>query len=108
MQKWLIVVESNCTDSAREQEFNEWYNNTHLPDVLELPEVVRAVRFENVDPAEGRARYLALYEMETDDLESTLQKVRELVKEKKQQGRMSDLLQATRRDHFKQIFFMEK
>lgn len=108
MQKWLMIVESNCADSTREQEFNEWYNNIHLPDVLEIPEFKRAVRFENIDSAEGKVRYLAVYEIETDDLESVLEKISTFVKEKTKQGRMSDLLQATRVDHFKQIFFMEK
>ena len=35
MAKWLLVVGSNCADAARETEFNEWYEKTHLPDVLE-------------------------------------------------------------------------
>ena len=32
--KWLVIVESNCVDPAREDEFNEWYNKIHLPDLM--------------------------------------------------------------------------
>lgn len=32
MAKWLVAVDSNCSDPEREEEFNEWYNEVHLPD----------------------------------------------------------------------------
>jgi hypothetical protein len=34
MAKWLLIVETNCSDPARESEFDEWYDRIHLPDVL--------------------------------------------------------------------------
>ncbi len=72
MERWLLTVESNCCDPSREKEFNDWYNKIHLPDILETPGFVRAVRYENTNPAEGQGKFIAMYEIETDDLASTL------------------------------------
>jgi len=42
--------EANCADPAREKEFSEWYDRTHLYDVMETPGIVRASRYEYVNP----------------------------------------------------------
>lgn len=108
MEKWLLIVESNCADPDREQDFNEWYNNTHLPDMLELSSVIRATRYENMNPGDGEAKYVALYEVESEDFQETLNEIARHLEEKTKQGRMSDLLQVTRRLRVKQIFSKEK
>lgn len=104
MAKWLVIVESNCADPAREDEFNEWYSKTHLLDVLETPGVVRAVRYERAVPSEGQGKYLAAYEVEADDLQAVMKAFGENMERKKAQGRMSDLLQTTASSSFKQIY----
>ena len=48
MDRWLIAVQTNCTDPSREKEFNDWYDNTHVPEVLEVQGIVRMTRYENV------------------------------------------------------------
>jgi hypothetical protein len=68
MEKWVLVVDTNCNDPAKEAEFNEWYDTVHLQDVLTIPGVVRASRYENASPAEGQAKFIALYEIETEDV----------------------------------------
>lgn len=108
MDKWLFVVESNCKDSDHEADFNEWYNNIHLPDMLELPEVVRADRYENLEPVDGEAKYVALYEIESEDIQKTIAGTDRHIQEKAKQGRMSDLMQLTRRIRAKRIFSMQK
>ncbi|MGE3775250.1 MAG: hypothetical protein AB7I32_20170 [Gammaproteobacteria bacterium] len=54
---------------GREREFNEWYTNVHLREVLDIPGFVAARRFE-LSPAQmggrGPQRYLAIYEIEGD------------------------------------------
>jgi hypothetical protein len=58
---------------GREDEFNRWYDDTHLPEVLALPGFVAAQRFAQTGPgAADRPRYLCVYEIETDDLAATL------------------------------------
>lgn len=65
MAKGVIYVESRPSSPAREQEYNTWYDEVHLPELVELEGFVSARRLRPVD-ADGS--YLALYEIEGDDL----------------------------------------
>lgn len=69
MAKHMLVVFSKATP-GREDEYNSWYQNQHLPDVLNVPGFRAAQRYRLQGPAgdDGRTRYLALYEVETNDL----------------------------------------
>jgi hypothetical protein len=71
MAKYTFVVLTNPTP-GKEEEYNEWYNKQHIPDVLNVPGMVCAQRFRLADTqmnTDGKAhRYLALYEIETEDL----------------------------------------
>ncbi len=75
MAKYTFIVLSNPTSAAQEEEYNEWYNRVHLPDVLNVPGFVTAQRFRLADAQVDKNpphKYLALYELETDNLEATL------------------------------------
>jgi hypothetical protein len=70
MARHTFVVFTNPTE-GREDEYNDWYDNTHLSDVLKVEGIVAAQRFKlaETDPTqEFPHRYLALYEVESDDL----------------------------------------
>jgi hypothetical protein len=69
--RWLNFVELNC-DPAREDEFNAWYDEIHLPDVLDTPGFVSATRYRIKELRDGRGKYLALYGIETHDIEQTM------------------------------------
>ena len=103
MEKWLLTVESNCADPLREKEFNKWYDTVHLPDILETPGFVRAMRYENSSPAEGQGKFLAMYEIETNDLAKTLAAFDKIVNARAKQGRMSDLVMACGGGLYRQI-----
>ncbi len=92
MAKWLLVAETNCADAARETEFNEWYDKTHIPDVLETPGFIRATRYENTEPLEGEAKFLATYEIETDDIDRFIKAHTDNMTRKREEGRFSELL----------------
>jgi hypothetical protein len=86
MAKAILVVQANPSNPEREDEFNRWYNETHLPDVLRVEGYIAAQRFrvvEGVPLAEGLPppphRYLAVYELDTDDLEGAAQRLRDQV-----------------------------
>ena len=102
MAKWLLVVESNCADTAREAEFNEWYDKTHLPDVLETPGFIRATRYENDEPSEGEAKFLATYEIETDDIDTFIKAHNDNMARKRAEGRFSELLVVVSRGFYRQ------
>ena len=103
MAKWLLVAETNCTDAARETEFNEWYDKTHLPDVLETPGFIRAARYENTTPSEGKAKFLAIYEIETDDIDRFMKIHNDNMDRKRAEGRLSKLLVLVSRSFYRQI-----
>jgi hypothetical protein len=83
MAKYTFVVLSNPTTPAQEAEYNEWYNKIHIPDVLNVPGFVAAQRFTLADAQFGNGphahRYLALYEIETDDAKATLNELQKRV-----------------------------
>ena len=92
--KAVLVVLSNCTDPARENEFTDWYVNTHLPDVLETPGIVDAKLFSlATPPTEGQGKFLAIYELDTDDVDSIQKSLNEVMGKKREQGRMIDYIQ---------------
>ena len=49
-------------DAQHVQEFNEWYNKEHLPELLSVPGILSAARYEAV---KGGPQYLACYELES-------------------------------------------
>ena len=80
MAKYTFVVLTNPV-AGKEAEFNEWYNGQHVPDVLNVPGFVSAQRFRLADAQFGGEasrthKYLALYEIETDDVDGTLKELR--------------------------------
>ena len=48
----------------KEEGFNRWYNEEHLPELLSIPGFLNAARYEAV---RGGPKYLACYELETPD-----------------------------------------
>jgi len=67
-----MVVLSNPSDPSREDEFNQWYDQIHLPDVLRIEGVVAATRYRisdtRLDPTAPVVHgYMALYEIEAED-----------------------------------------
>jgi hypothetical protein len=74
MSKHNLVVFSNPVE-GQEDEYNDWYTNTHLHDVIKIPGFIAAQRFVLSDEqmqSETPYRYMAVYEIETDDLKDTL------------------------------------
>ncbi len=103
MAKYILKVESNCNIPARDAEFNQWYNDIHIPDVLETPGFIRATRYENIEPAAGQGKYFAIYEIETNDINATMKANAENIASKRAQGRFSELITVTGRGVYRQM-----
>ena len=72
MSKHVLVVQSNAV-AGREDEYNRWYSDQHLGDVIKVPGILTAQRFKiATDGANAKWKYLAIYEVETDDLAKTM------------------------------------
>lgn len=78
MARYVFVVLTNAS-GGRDDEFNDWYNGRHIPDVLQIPGFVAAQRFRLADAQMNDMsspwRYLALYEIETADLAGALKEL---------------------------------
>lgn len=61
----LAVVFTNAVE-GREDDFGKWYDNEHIPDLLDVPGVKAAQRFEITgDRPEGLAqRFMVVYELD--------------------------------------------
>jgi hypothetical protein len=73
MAKYVMVVPS-AAKPGRDDDYNAWYDSRHIHDICALPGVVSGRRF-NADPASLSpvpAPYLAIYEIETDDINALL------------------------------------
>lgn len=70
---YTFVAFTNSVD-GREDEFNRWYDQQHVPDVLDVPGFVSAQRFVCADSQLGSVahKYMTIYEIETENLEETL------------------------------------
>lgn len=68
MARGILYVATYPTTPEQADEFNRWYDEVHLPEIVALPGYVSARRFA---PRTEGAPYIALYEMESDDLQKT-------------------------------------
>lgn len=78
MAKGIMVVQSAPIDPAREDEYNEWYSQVHLPEVVAMPGFVGATRYKVHDSSADSAThsYLAIYEIEADDIAGPIAEMR--------------------------------
>jgi hypothetical protein len=73
MAKGIIYVETHPSSPDREQEYNTWYDEVHLPELVALDGIVSARRLRPVD---GDGPYVALYEVEGDNLQAIVDNMR--------------------------------
>ncbi|WP_106398792.1 DUF4286 family protein [Actinocorallia populi] len=76
MPKGIMVVQSSPSDPSREDEYNAWYTDTHLPEVLAVPGFVSARRYKVLGGGPEGHTYLAVYELEADDLTAPVKELR--------------------------------
>ena len=69
MAKGIMYVESRPSSPDREQEYNAWYDEIHIPELLKLDGIVGARRLRSVN---GDGPYVAIYELEGEDLQTIL------------------------------------
>jgi hypothetical protein len=65
--EWLLVVDLEV-DKAIVYEFNAWYDDVHLPEILDCPGFMRGARYIAQVPdqcAEDKERHLTVYELES-------------------------------------------
>jgi len=73
MRRYRMITLSNPTE-GREEEYNDWYQNVHLGDLVAIEGIVSAQRYRFARTLkEGDTYdYMAVYEIETDDIDAVL------------------------------------
>jgi hypothetical protein len=118
----IFVVESRCTEQQREAGFHGWYDEVHIPDLLDTGLFVSAYRFAAVaagtivgakvpaeaDLSQRRAdtelgTYLAIYETATDPLAAVEEFAQAHRPRLKAAGRMSDIIEVTWRGIYRRL-----
>jgi hypothetical protein len=83
MARGVLVVYTNPVSPELETDFNDWYDQVHLPEVLSVAGFTSATRYRLADvqmpgsaaaAAAQRHRYLAIYEV--DDLATAAEALR--------------------------------
>ena len=67
-EKHVIVIVSIDVATEKEEEFNRWYNEEHIPNLLAVPGVLWAKRGKNTGKG---PKYIAVYEHESIDVQHT-------------------------------------
>jgi hypothetical protein len=73
--KGIIYLETMPVTADREAEYHKWYNDTHLAEICSVDGIVSARRFA---PSDGTGPFIAIYELDCDDLDGVVQKLGEL------------------------------
>jgi hypothetical protein len=73
MARYKMVALTNPVQ-GREQEFNDWYDKVHVPDLLKMLGVINAERYRIVGTHPWK--YMAVYEFESEDPETFFAQIR--------------------------------
>jgi hypothetical protein len=114
MANYLLLVQVDCADPSRENEFNKWYDEIHLPDMIKAPGLVKATRYLNLSPdTNKRPKYVTLYEIEAEDIDAFEKTFHECATKAEKAGRMINILASERfypmqPPYYKQITSIKK
>ncbi|MDG1204540.1 MAG: hypothetical protein P8N51_04140 [Pseudomonadales bacterium] len=75
----LYIVRSNPLE-GREADFNQWYSDIHLPEVMKIEGFLSANRFKLADVQVVTAQahgYMVIYEIDSNDVPGTLRNLRQ-------------------------------
>jgi hypothetical protein len=76
MTKYKLIVMSEPA-KGQEAQYNAWYNDRHLQDVVAVPGFGGAQRFKLQEVAGGefKQRYIAIYDIEAEDYAAALKEL---------------------------------
>src|SRR5215470_10347018 len=111
-RQWLMMVRTVNTDPTKEREFNAWYDDIDIPDVLKVPGYWRARRgrtMQLTDSAVPRTaepqeqgHYVALYNIESSAMDKTIIDMLMATWKMLSEGRDTPLLKVTERVYYHQ------
>jgi len=75
MPRGIMYVETMPVSPDREADYHKWYNDTHLAEIVSVEGIVSARRFA---PTDGNGPFIAIYELDCDDLDAAVDRLAEL------------------------------
>jgi hypothetical protein len=80
MSKAVLIVYTNPISPQRDDDFNKWYDEVHLPEILATDGFIAAARYRLSDARikgmdTPNHRYAAVYELDADDLQNAIDKL---------------------------------
>lgn len=63
--RYVYLLRAEFSDPAREADWNRWYEEKHVPELLTVPGIVSCTRYQQRG---APGRYLAAYEIEGPDV----------------------------------------
>jgi hypothetical protein len=73
MARYVLIANNGPTDGEDDDaDYNRWYDEVHVPDLLAVPGIHTARRFRVVMSRQDVPPYVALYEIETDDIDAVM------------------------------------
>ena len=63
----FFAVLRDFTIPEREEEYNRWYYDEHIPEILDTGHFHTAYHYESINPAATRGKYLSIYETDNPD-----------------------------------------
>ena len=108
---WFYFVKTEPSDPSRETEFNDWYDDIDIPDVLAVPSFKRARRaigqevpgFSDVGLREGDGKYAALYDIATPDIDNSIIDLYVAARKMNALGRSTDALRVVEANYYRRL-----
>jgi hypothetical protein len=109
MPKYLFVAQSDCADASKNEEYQNWLKEIHIPDIFfNTPGIQNATLYVNTNPADNkRPEYMVVYQIETDDVSRFAGDLDKTVKRVDSAGRVSKLLVPEKAYPFALTFYKE-
>ena len=99
----IRMIFTKCRNPAREEEFNDWYDRIHLPDMVASGLVSSPTRYKIASLEPGEPTYLAIYELERDDIENIPQEIARVVEVLRERGRTHPTVELVRAQMWRRI-----
>lgn len=89
--KGVLITISDCVSADQEAAYNEWYEKVLIPKIQELDFIGDAYRYTNVQADTplfaGRPKYLALFDINAEDMYKAFEAIRAKEDELKAEGK---------------------
>lgn len=108
---WIYLVKTEPSDPVREAEFNAWYDDIDIPDVLAVPDFRRARRavglnaplVSDVRLKADDGKYAAFYDIETDEIDKSIIDLYVAARKMNALGRSTDALRVVEANYYRRL-----